>query len=436
MENEKLLNSEEQFKKSLKSSNDKYSKIIAANIRKLLQAKNWSQNDLCKELNENGLNITQNSLSKYIPKNNSPSTIPISLAVLCCKIFDVSIENITSEDYVPEQGTFAEKFSDISELINESSGNLDFADFMAAGIAKASKKFIVNSNDEAFNGYYQTYYCYFYPTISSEVELLTAKLEFKNENEICKAYLKLNTGRYKNSNPIYKYYSGLMVIIEKSKSCYCILTRQETQSANELVFLNFRYIPIGDIHRTLDCRMVEVLTTSAGGDSSFPTAHRMFISRLPIAKEHIPLILPHLHLNNSMITIDEEGLIKVAGVSEQYKVVIKKLISLIPGSDTEQLYILQTIDSMDVGKTNTNENSTSSVRRTMYLFKEDLVRNTANLFLCKQQVQLFISKLRSYSYAYRYNKVSKKLDDNIRKMLLGLGYYAYGKSIENEDKSQ
>lgn len=431
MENEKYRKTEDESTAALKESNEKYSKIIATNIRKILKSKKWSQNDLCKELNENGLCITQNTLSKYIPQNKDlQPIIPISLLILCCKIFDVDIEKITSLDYDPDQDILPESFSNINNLIEETNENVDFADFYAAGIAKASKKFIVNGNDEAFNGYYQTYYCYFYPTISSEIELLTAELELKKENDICKAHLKLNTGRYKNGAPIYKFYSGLMVIIEKSKSCYCILAREKTKHTNELCFLNFRYIPIGDIHRNLDCRMVEVLTTSAGGDSSFPTAHRMFISRFPIEDNHIPLILPHLYLNNSMITIEEEGLIKVACISDQYGEIIKKIITLISGTNAEQLEILQKIDAIKSQNQIATEEIVSSVRRVMYLLKEDLVRNTANLCLSKQQTQIFISTLRSYSYAFRFNKVSKKLDDNIRKMLIGLGYYPYGKTEE------
>lgn len=433
MENEKNSNEEESISATLKQNNEKYSEIIATNIRKILKSKKWSQNRLRKELTENGLCITQNTLSKYIPKKKElQPNIPISLLVLCCKIFDVSIEKITSPDYTPEQDTLPESFSHINELVEETNENVDFANFLAAGIAKVSKKFIVNSNDESFNGYYQTYYCYFYPTISSEIELLTAELELKNENDICKAYLKLNTGKYKNGTPIYKFYSGLMVIIEKSKSCYCILAREKTKHTNELCFLNFRYIPIGDIHRNLDCRMVEVLTTSAGGDSSFPTAHRMFISRLPIENEHIPFVLPHLYLNNSMITIEEEGLIKVACISEQYKEIIKKIITLILGNNTKQPEILQKIDTIQTQNQKNNEKVASSVRKVMYLLKEDLVRDAANLCLSKQQTQIFVSTLRSHSYAFRFNKVSKKLDDNIRKMLIGLGYYPYGKTQEME----
>lgn len=433
MEIEKYRKKEDEFADALKENNEKYSQTIATNIRKILEFKKWSQKEFCKELNKNGLRITQNTLSKYIPqKKESQPLIPISLLVLCCKIFDVSIEKITSPDYTPDHDMLPESFSHINELVEETNENVDFADFWAAGIAKASKKFIVNGNDEAFNGYYQTYYCYFYPTISSEIELLTAELEFKNENGICKAHLKLNTGRYKNGTPIYKFYSGLMVIIEKSKSCYCILAREKTKHTNELCFLNFRYIPISDINRNMDCRMVEVLTTSAGGDSSFPTAHRMFISRAPIKNEHIPFILSHLHLNNSVITIEEEGLIKVARISDQYKEIIKKIITLIFDDKTEQLEFLQKIDEIEVQNQRDNEEVVSSVRRVMYLIKEDLVRNTANLCLSKQQTQIFVSTLRSYSYAFRFNKVSKKLDDNIRKMLIGLGYYPYGKMQEME----
>lgn len=78
---------------------------------------------------------------------------------------------------------------------------------------------------------------------------------------------------------------------------------------------------------------------------------------------------------------------------------------------------------------------TMSVRQIMYALKEDLVRNTARLYLPGGQVQIFISLMRKYSNASRYNKVSKKLDDNVRKMLIGLGYYIYGKDTSSKNEN-
>ena len=130
MENEKYCKKEDESAAALKENNEKYSMIIAANIRKLLESKKWSQNDLCKELNKNGLCITQNTLSKYIPqKKELQPIIPISLLVLCCKIFDVSIETITSPDYNPDQDILPESFSHINDLVEETNENADFADF-------------------------------------------------------------------------------------------------------------------------------------------------------------------------------------------------------------------------------------------------------------------------------------------------------------------
>nr|WP_305139515.1 hypothetical protein [uncultured Acetatifactor sp.] len=371
--------------------------------------------------------MKQNVLSCYLPQKAEQKSIPISLIIACCQIFHISIEKLASENFNPDQEKFIDsKNKKIQNFMEDA--ELDFANYLAAGIAKASDKYIVNGNDEAFNGYYQNYFGYLFPTISSEKEPLTAGIEFKKEDDICKVTVKLDIGKKTDrGDSIYKYYSGLMVIVEKTKSCYCILSRKNDRSTNELCFLSFRYIPISDINRKLDCRMVEVLTTSAGGDSSFPTAHRMFISRCDIAKEHISYVLPHLHLNQSTIMIEEQKLVQIATLSPQYRAIVKKIISLIPNLKSEQCGFLQQLDNIEapyVSQEDADEGM--SIRHMMYLLREDLVRNTARLYLSGADVQIFISQMRKYSYLTRYNKVSKKLDDNVRKMLIGLGYYLYG----------
>ncbi len=93
--------------------------------------------------------------------------------------------------------------------------------------------------------------------------------------------------------------------------------------------------------------MVEVLTTSAGGDSSFPTAHRMFISRSSIAKEHMNYVLSHLHLTQSTIMIEEQNLLRLATFSSLYKNIIRQIILLIPNLDSEQCEILQQLERLD-----------------------------------------------------------------------------------------
>lgn len=408
--------------------NKELSKIIARNIRALLKINNMSQNLLCEKLKEHNLEINQSILSKYLPKDADQNIMPISLVVLFCKIFNVSIEKITTENaFSINDSLNTTSCQQIQKVIEDIYPDSGFSDYLAAGISRASNKFIVNGTDEAFSGYYQHYFCYFYPTISSEKHLLTADLEFKEENEHCKAILKLNTGKHdKNNVPIYKYYSGIMVIVEKTKSCYCILVREMIKSTNELCFLNFRYIPIGDAQRNLDCRMVEVLTTSAGGDSSFPTVHRMFISRDRINDEDLKIVLPHLYLNNSTITIDENELVKVACLSKEYKEIIKNIIALIVPVTDEKEEIYKKIDMESELEDFEDERNVTSTRKVIYKLREDLVVNTASLKLSKRNVSIFISQLRSFSYAFRFNKVSKKLDDNVRKVLLSLGYYAYG----------
>ena len=145
-------------------------------------------------------------------------------------------------------------------------------------------------------------------------------------------------------------------------------------------------------HQTLDCRMAEVLTTSAG-ERHFPTIHRMLLSRTPIKEEHIPHIIPHLYLNSSNISINKDEIQKLAEHSLQYQNLIE--------------HLLHNVTPVEA-----------------YNLKEDYVLSNASQFLSsKEETRLFLSELRNASHKMRYNKVSNKLDETVRELLLSLGYY-------------
>ena len=61
-----------------------------------------------------------------------------------------------------------------------------------------------------------------------------------------------------------------------------------------------------------------------------------------------------------------------------------------------------------------------------YIFKENYFRSVLELRLPKierKKIKEYIAKVREQSFSYKFNKVSKKLDDNIRQLLMTLGYY-------------
>ncbi len=59
----------------------------------------------------------------------------------------------------------------------------------------------------------------------------------------------------------------------------------------------------------------------------------------------------------------------------------------------------------------------------MYLVQERDALNLAKDHMDKAASIKFISDLRRYSYAYRYNKVSDTVEATVRELLISLGYY-------------
>ena len=356
-------------------ASDNYREIIGRNIVKILDATSCSQNDLAKKLQEFGLNVNQGNVSKYI---NKKIKIQLSVIIAICEIFNVSIYDLSSENFEFHNSSITTDPSAI-EKVNPNDSNLV--------IPKLGRKFITNPEDEDFEGYLQKYHCYFFPTLSKEKELLTGKLELYPGTTCCEATFSLKTNRKKHGKPIYKYYTGCAIISKAVEACYILLS---SPKEGEICLINIRHFSIR--HQELECRMAEVITNGAG-ERHFPTIHRMLLSCEPIKNEHLLYLSPHLHLNSSDIRIKKEYLENLGTVSKEYQDLIEHLTHKI--SPVE-----------------------------IYDFKEDYVISNAKQFLSKEDTRLFLSTLRECSYKVRYNKVSNKLDETVRELLLSLGYYA------------
>lgn len=164
-----------------------------------------------------------------------------------------------------------------------------------------------------------------------------------------------------------------------------------SDSLCEFCFLMFRFFKLN--FGKQDCRIAEVLSSSSAAEERRPTVLRMLLSKEPIDDKDLKVISPAFSLNYSTIAISKEKLQEIGDTSNIYRKIVDSLI-----------------------------NSNTSVP--MYFCKEDEVFNLALKYLKNKEAVLeFIMQLRSNSYAYRYNKVSMKADDAVRKILLSKGYY-------------
>lgn len=359
---------------SPKRASDEYIDIIAKNLEKLIDSTDYSQNSLSLELRKHGLNVNQGTISKYI---HGQSKVQLSVIIKLCDIFQISISDLADKNFQYNNYPIITKDS-CFEKNNSENTNLVILNF--------GKNFITNPYDEDFQGYLQKYYCYFFPTLSQENEILIGEIKLSAVSTYCEATLSLNTRKEKCGKPIYKYYTGCAIISKAVETCYIILSSPEE---GEICFINLRHFFIR--HQDLDCRMAEVITNGAG-ERHFPTVHRMLLSRESIKEEHLQYLMSHLYLNSSDIHIKKEKLEKLEAESKVYKDLIDHLCHRIKPVET-------------------------------YDFKEDYVISNAKQFLSKDETRLFLSLIRNNSYKVRYNKVSNKLDEIVRELLLTLGYY-------------
>lgn len=394
-------------KEELKELNLVINKNISNNIKKLLEISGISYNKLLKALKESeGFTISQSYLSKIInfPDNNS---MPLPYLLQCCDFFGITLDAIVSskfsiENYCVGEKSNFKKLLDTKEIIRnfeEKRNAAEEASLESASYGEIENNctinsaFVENPNNILFSSFLQTYYCYFYPTVSSENKeldsLLTGNLTIEPDGDICKAILRIDTKKKKNGSKAYKVYEGTAMISSTVNNMYCMLRSEEI---GEYCYLIFRHSHLN--FALQDCHMAEVLSTSSAGGKKkrYPTALRMFLSREKISDEHLKFLAPHLWLNYSQITISEEGLKKVRRISDDYSEIVKDLLEK---ADSEHMYLFQERDALNLAKNHMDK--AASIK--------------------------FISDLRRCSYAYRYNKVSDTVEDTVRELLISLGYY-------------
>nr|WP_288885204.1 helix-turn-helix transcriptional regulator [uncultured Blautia sp.] len=260
-------------------------------------------------------------------------------------------------------------------------------------IFKNNATLIREPKNVAFNGYVgQTYYIYFYSTISSETSLINGILKFdaSEENTYCKASLELHTGKKnQEGKDICKFYEGELLISLSMGCCYCILMNSVT---GEFCFLNFRHMYL--FHQPLVCRVAAALTTSSG-ESKLPTVHRALISnrKLHFTDDNdsdLDFIQGQLRLNNSSIIIKKdyfeekyEEVCKNTNLSENVKKLIQSALT------KESIYDCYILDE-------------ARIRAENYSDSEKIKA---------------INILRDLSVSPKYNKISPKTDEFFFKYL-------------------
>ena len=263
------------------------------------------------------LKITQKKLSD-ITEISQPT-----LSKLFCGKTKFTLEQLARISYALKL--------DIAELVSFSNTNLPFQSSSIASthFIPENDNLVCTTNRPAFKGYIgNTYYIYFYSTISSEIQLIhgTLSLTASAENK-CIIDLEIYTGQTDVSgNRIKKAYTGDMIISVSLGSCYCSLFNAEI---GELCFLSFHHMFL--FSQDILCRLGAVLTTSSGGNRR-PTLHRMVISKsefdLTEGNKDLHFLKGQLKLNSSKILVsknDFQKLLKESNLEQDNE--LKKFFS-------------------------------------------------------------------------------------------------------------
>lgn len=394
--------------KKYKEIVDSVNTIISTNLKKLLEVRGLSQRQFCQIMAEEKISVTRSYFNKIL---KDPKYISAAFLLSCCDFFGITLQNLVSEDfdaneYISNDTREHKDYLNIRAILKKcrdkekdaSEERQEEEEFENEHAILQWKKFengnlITDPSNTMFKGYLQNYYCYFYPTDSAQNKddgkMVKGILQLKAEKNYCKATLKIDTNIVDEcGNTNYKLYEGVASISPTVSSVNCIMYSEDIC---EFCFIMFRFFKIN--YGKQNCRIAEALSSSSSNEDRRPTVLRMLLSQEPLAEQDLKAVAPSLFLNYSTIAISEEKLKEIGKVSEDYNNII-------------------------------NEITESSNSCKMHFLKETTVFNMAEKYIKKKEdIYSFLMLLRSESYAYRYNKVSKKADDIMRKILLSRGYY-------------
>lgn len=373
----------------IKQAEAEINQIVRKNLQTLIETHEITIAAFCDYIkNKNEPYVNRTTLKRFI--DGKITNINIAFLVSCSHAFGVSLDNLVSQNFNPHENytKLEEKFKNIPKIESKTkSFSFDYS---------ANEIFIENPESPLLKKYIQLYYCYYYSTVATENNtdkiqdaLIFGTLKIEPNGKKCKATLTIDTKKHdKNGNPLYKVYIGNVVVCPSIQSVYCMLTLEN----GDFCFIIFRYSHL-NINKQ-ECRLAEVLSTSSIPDKRYPIIHRMFLCNEKIKEDDLITIAPHLCLNSSDILISEEKLLALAEQSEDYKLIVQEIFK----KDPELMYCIK--------------------EKTIQEFFENFEND-----LEIEELPIFITKLRYYSFTKRYNKVSTSADESIRNALLQKGYF-------------
>lgn len=313
---------------------------IAKNLKWLIREENANISELCRMLSYDGkIKMERSGLSKRL-NHPEESRFDIPFLVACADYFRVPVDALLCEDIAVYES---------NERIGEGYKNLLESSQIVKRKEKNERKdskFVKDPDSDYFEKYCQKYYCYYYSTVSDENKgadpIMSGELNiFPHDNE-CKVEMVVDTKSCDaEGNVNYKKYIGTASVSSTTLVMHCDL-REE--NIGEYCCILFRFSRVN--FNKQDCRMALVLSTASTPDKRYPIVQRMFLSREKIATEDLRLIIPHLCLNYSSITISEKKLLQLQELSIDHQGAIEELLT----TDPELVYVFKEGKIKDVAE--------------------------------------------------------------------------------------
>lgn len=304
----------------IKNANEEIYEIIRSNLEKLMHCSGYNYSEFVAYIEEECGNAYDRSTFQKIITGHHKS-ISIGFLKLCSQAFEVSIDELVSEDFNPNNSNMGYRIK-----LDTCTTVVDKQDYEIP-LRPVNEIFVENPSSLILKNYIQEYFCYYYSTVSSENKvdspknaIISGKLKVEADGEKCKAILEIDTKENNdNGERIIKRYEGNIIVCPSIQSVHCIMYLPE----GEFCFLIFRYSHLNNNKQL--CRIAEVLSTSSAVDKRYPIVHRMLLSKEEILPKHLDVIAPYLCLNYSDITISMVELSAVEALSDNYAKIIKEV---------------------------------------------------------------------------------------------------------------
>lgn len=330
---------------------------IGSKLKEIIRSKKLSQKDIVTLCRVKNIKISQATISNAL---NKPESMSLSTLIKICNGLDIYIPDLLSADPL------------------ESIDNVKSA-------------FILDSSDDAYSGYLGDFHIYFLPTTGTSSKLVHGNLSFKHDSSTnrCIAIMDLDTGgRTANNEPIWKHYTGNLVISLRQHCAYCTLI---SKKLGEICLFIFEHDYLNN--NSLYCTMANAVTSSAGRFRQ-PTVHRICLSRYELNDDAMRLLIGELLMINDRFFISEKNLknfFKLNSISLDFRKKIENLIN----QTTNRYYML----------------SEKSLQTPL---------SATELSCVEFEFARNISLLKSYSEASPNNKITMETENILFNLLKGL----------------